>query len=211
MRVAEYQHLEDWAAYNQFRDYGMADIPSVFWVPKELVGIYRDSKPLIERRTANEARYAKAEALAKSSAFQWAYISYEGGACRPLGPTTPFKFMQSVSAKRHHSTVEWDAPVANEDASRSTVATSNDPTVPLKDARLGNITFSSAPKRAMLCWLARCRMEESRFRTGNWSTSQRLNGSSQTTPSPKSLAIGRTQRPANPPEGVPCHPEAAGR
>jgi hypothetical protein len=132
---------EDWAAYNQFRDYGMADIPTVFWVPKELVGIYRDSKPLMERRAANEARYAKAEALAKSSAFQWAYISYEGGACRPLGPTTPFKFMQSVSAKRHHSIVDWDAPVADEDVSRSTVGTSNDPTVPLKDGPVREYSF----------------------------------------------------------------------
>lgn len=67
---------EDWAAYNQFRDYGMTDIPSVFSVPRELADIYRDSKPLFDIRAANEARYAKAEALAKSSAFQWAFISY---------------------------------------------------------------------------------------------------------------------------------------
>ena len=132
---------EDWAAYNQFRNYGMTDIPSVFWVPKELVGIYRDTKPLMKARAANEARYAKAESLAKSSAFQWIYISYEGGACRPLGPTTPFKFMQAVSAKRHHSTVDWDAPVEDEDASRSTIATNNDSTVPLKDGPVREYRF----------------------------------------------------------------------
>ena len=132
---------EDWAAYNQFRNYGMTDIPSVFWVPKELVGIYRDTKPLMKARAANEARYAKAESLAKSSAFQWIYISHEGGACRPLGPTTPFKFMQAVGAKRHHSTVDWYAPLEDEDASRSTIATNNDSTVPLKDGPVREYRF----------------------------------------------------------------------
>lgn len=132
---------EDWAAYNRYRDYGMPDIPSVFWVPKELAVIYRNSKPLIDMRAANEARYKRAESLAKSPVFPWVYISYEGGACRPLGPTTPFKFMQLVSARRHHSAVEWDAPLADEDADRSTVATSNDPVVPLKDGPVQEYRF----------------------------------------------------------------------
>lgn len=49
--------------------------------------------------------------------------------------------MQSVSAKRHHSAVDWYAPVADADASRSTVATSNDPTVPLKDGPVQEYRF----------------------------------------------------------------------
>jgi hypothetical protein len=143
---------EDWAAYNQFRDDGMSDIPSVFWVPKFLAVIYSNAKQLIELRKTNEARYAAAETLAKLSTFQWTYISYEGGACRPLGPTTPFKFMQSVSAKRHHSTVLWNEPVTDKDANRSTIGTSEDTTVPLKDGPIQEYRFfvSSEACNAML-------------------------------------------------------------
>lgn len=132
---------EDWAELNQLRNYGMTDIPSAFWVSKDLVAFYRDNKPLIARRAANEARYAKAEALAKSQAFKWSYIPDEGGPCRPLGPTTPFMFMKSVSAKRHHSIVIWDLPIGDEDAGRSTIATSNDTAVPLKDGPIQEYRF----------------------------------------------------------------------
>ena len=113
----------------------------MFSIPKELIVVYRNSKLLIDMRAANEARYAKAEDLAKSSKFQWVFISYEGGACRPLGSTTPFKFMQLVSAKRHYSTVDWDASVVDENASRSTVATINDPAGPLKDRPVQEYRF----------------------------------------------------------------------
>ncbi len=132
---------EDWAAYNQFRNYGMTDVPSVFWIPKELVAIYQDRRLLIEMRITNQARHARAEDLAKSSKFQWVFISYEGGACRPLGPTTPFKFMQSVSAKQHHPTMDWDTSVVDEDASRSTVATISDSAVPLKNRPVQEYRF----------------------------------------------------------------------
>jgi hypothetical protein len=125
-------NAEDWDAYNQFRAMGLTDIPSVFWVPKSLVERYATLKPLVQRRATNEARYAKAETLAKSDAFTWSYVPPEGGACRPLGSTTPFKFMQSISAKRHHTSVEWNADIGDNDGGRSVVADNNDPTVPLK-------------------------------------------------------------------------------
>jgi hypothetical protein len=125
-------NAEDWEAYNQFRAMGVTDVPSVFWVPKSLVEHYATLKPLIQQRASNEARYAKAETLAKSDAFTWSYVPPDGGACRRLGPTTPFEFMRSISAKRHHTSVEWDADTGDNDGERSVVAENNDPAVPLK-------------------------------------------------------------------------------
>jgi hypothetical protein len=125
-------NAKDWEAYNQFRVMGVADIPSVFWVPQSLVEHYATLKPLVQRRATNEARYAKAETLAKSDVYTWSYVPTDGGACRILGPTTPFEFMQSISAKRHHSSVGWDADIGDNDGGRSVVADNNDPTVPLK-------------------------------------------------------------------------------
>jgi hypothetical protein len=114
-------NAEDWAAHNQFRAMGVTDIPSVFWVPQSLVEHYAELKPLVQRRAANEARYAKAQALAKSDAFTWSYVPFDGGACRPLGPTTPFKFMQAIGNKRRHTTMLWDSGLGDNDASQSVV------------------------------------------------------------------------------------------
>ena len=140
------RNLEDWAAYNQFRNYGMTDVPSVFWVPKELALVYRNSKPLLEVRAANEARSAKAKSLAESSNFAWVFIPYDGVSCRPLGAITPFKYMQSVSVRRHHSPVDWDAPIEDGNTSQSTVATSNDPIVAVKDGPVQIFRFFVSAK-----------------------------------------------------------------
>ena len=131
---------EDWRTVNQLRVVGVTNIPSVFWVPKELVQNYQAMKVLFERRAENEARYAKAEALAKTDA-PWSYVPAEGGACRPLGHTTPFAFMQSVAAKRHHSSVDWDADILDSDGDQAVVGTNNDTTVPLKDGPVQEYRF----------------------------------------------------------------------
>ena len=96
---------------------------------------------LTPQRVANEARYAKAEALAKSPDHQWTYVPNEGGTCRPLGLTTPFRFMQAVSARRHHTQVSWDSPLVDENVERSIFANNNDPSVPLKDGPVQEFVF----------------------------------------------------------------------
>ncbi len=98
------------------------------------------------QRAANEARYVKAEALAKLPDHQWTFVPTEGGACRPLGPTTPFRFMQVVSARRHHTQVLWDSPVGDENVERSIFANNNDPNVPLKDGPVQEFVFYVTPE-----------------------------------------------------------------
>lgn len=134
-------NAEDWAAHNQFRAMGVTDIPSAFWVPQSLVEHYAELKPLVQRRAANEARYAKAQALAKSDAFTWSYVPFDGGACRPLGPTTPFKFMQAIGNKRHHTSVQWDLGMGDNDASQSVVGVSNDTTVSIEQGPVQDYQF----------------------------------------------------------------------
>lgn len=98
------------------------------------------------RRFDNEMRYAKAEALAKSSDHQWTYIPNEGGSCRRLMPTTPFRFMQAVSAKRHKTPVLWDSPIDDENVERSIFANNNDPSVPLQIGPVQEFIFYITPE-----------------------------------------------------------------